>query len=560
MLRWHDQYMDADRLGPEVRDEAHRRLNELIYANAQVAGQLDSAALLESIATEARALVQAEFAGLAVLDDDGRLERRVHADENRLETLRASEIPRSAAAAGSLADTAFPLRLRAVPPDLLRSLSPPHRDITSFLGVPIRVHGRLFGSLYVLNSAAEAFSDDDENLLEAFANSAALAVENSQLYLESERQRMWLSASADVMQRLFAREGESPLALVLNHAASGANADSATLALRNPDGSWSVHSAAGRWEAKLVALAVNSPDTFIGGVLTSGQPARTDDYGRDFREVVSAHGIPPRYGPIMGVPLRTRAGTVLGALSVSRGPGGDPFTSSDLEHLARFSGYVGVAMELDRARDEGEARRQVLDHERIAADLHDHVIQELFAASLGLSNVASSLDPVERVQVQVFAEAVDSASNRVRDSIFKMNTPGRSAEGLRRTLILVADEESRALGFPVKVAFAGQLDREVPGRLVDDATAVVREALSNVARHARATAASVHVGVLGDELVVDVTDDGVGFDTGSGRAAEGSGLANLRRRAHTHAGALAISAATDEGTHLHWTARISPTA
>jgi signal transduction histidine kinase len=464
---------------------------------------------------------------------------------------------------GALETTEFPVRLIDIPLSFAESLPAPHRTISSFLGLPIRVHDRLFGSLYVVNSAAGSFGKDDEDLLTAFVDGAARAIENSRLYLESERQRMWLSASADVMQRLFAREGESPLALVLNHAATGANADSATLALRNPDGSWSVHSAAGRWEAKLVALAVDSADTFIGGVLTSGIAAKTDDYGRDFREVVSVHGIPPRYGPIMGVPLRARDGTVLGALSVSRGPGGEPFTSVDLEDLARFSGYVGVAIELDRARDETEARRRVQDHERIAADLHDHVIQELFAASLGLSNVASTLNPVERVQVQVLAEAVDSASTRVRDSVVGLTKPRRSAEALRRTMTLVTDEESRALGFAVKVAFAGQRDREVSGALADDATAVVREALSNVARHARASAASVHVGVLGDELVIDVTDDGDGFDVTHepvDSEAGGSGLVNLRRRAQAHSGTMSINSATDEGTHLHWTARISPTA
>jgi two-component system sensor histidine kinase DevS len=426
MAQWHDRYMAADRPGPEVHREAHRRLSEQISANEHDASELDPAVLLEA-------------------------------------------------------------------------------------------------------------------------------------YLESERLRMWLTASTEVTQRLFAQAGEGPLELVLHHAAAGANADSATLALRNPDGSWSVHSAAGQWEAKLVALAVDSRNTFIGGVLATGQAAKTDDYGRDYRDIVAAHGIPARYGPIMGVPLRTPAGAVLGALSVSRGPGGDPFTATDLEHLARFSGYVAVAMELDRARDEGEARRQVKDHERIAADLHDHVIQELFAASLGLSNVASHLGSEQRVQVQVFAEAVDSASNRVRDSIFQLKAPPLTAESLRRAVMLIADEEARALGFSVKVAFAGQLSRTMTAELAGDATAVVREALSNVARHARATAASVHLGVLGDELVIDVTDDGDGWDSGLVDAA-GSGLRNLRTRAQAHGGTLLISSAIDEGTHLHWTARISPTA
>ncbi|PRY66986.1 histidine kinase [Glaciihabitans tibetensis] len=537
---------------------AQARLRELIVANSNVSKQLNPDNLLRAIAVEARRLVRAKHAGLGVVDESGRFFRFVNAHPDSTEIASTAEDGCGSAALGLLADIDFPLRLADVPEFLAAGSSASGHHLESFLGLPIRVHGHLYGSLYVVNSIAGEFSEEDEQLLTNFAASAALAVENSQLYLESERQRMWLSASAEVTEHLFARDGSSPLDLVLHHAVSGANADSATLALRNPDGSWSVHSAAGQWEAKLVGLALNSSDTFIGRVLEGGKPARTDDYGRDYSEIVAAHGIPPRYGPIMGVPLRTRSGTILGALSVSRGPGSDPFTAADLEHLGRYSAHVGVAMELDRARDAGEARRQVRDHERIAADLHDHVIQELFAASLGLSNVASTMEPAERVRVQVFAEAVDSASTRVRDSIFHLKAPKRTAEGLRRALMLVADEESHALGFTPRVAFAGQLDREVSGQLADDVVAVVRESLSNVARHAQATAASVQVGILGDELVIDVSDDGRGFDNVEQLDSDpaSSGLINIRRRAETHAGTMHIRSVLDEGTQLHWTARI----
>jgi len=183
------------------------------------------------------------------------------------------------------------------------------------------------------------------------------------------------------------------------------------------------------------------------------------------------------------------------------------------------------------------------------------VIQELFATGMGLQSLVTEVRPEHRQRLLGHVDSIDATIRRIRTTIFQVKHRGTEDSGLRHQLMTVLGDEQPALGMTAQLEFSGQLDLGVPPALTEDAVAVVREALSNVARHADANSAKVTVDLADEVLTIDVTDDGVGI-TNTGRS---SGLANMRRRAEDHGGTLELSVPPGGGTHLRWIASVDST-
>ena len=255
-------------------------------------------------------------------------------------------------------------------------------------------------------------------------------------------------------------------------------------------------------------------------------------------------------GSVIIAPLTTAAGEQA-ALAVGRLASRPAFTPAELDQLVDFAHHAGIALELDRARADREQLRRLQDRDRIAADLHDHVIQELFATGMGLEGLVHGLDrPEHRTRVLGYVDRIDTTIRRIRTSIFQLHHATGDQASLQQRLLEILEEERPALGFSAHIEFAGPLDLATTADLREDACAVVREALSNIAKHARASTASLQIAVAGDRLTVQVTDDGRGIDNPS----HSSGLTNLRRRAAAHHGSLEIGRPDGGGTRLTWTA------
>jgi signal transduction histidine kinase len=187
------------------------------------------------------------------------------------------------------------------------------------------------------------------------------------------------------------------------------------------------------------------------------------------------------------------------------------------------------------------------DRERIARDLHDVVIQRLFATGLQLQTAASmATRPELGTRINAAVDDLDTTIRDIRSAIFELRTPFSAA--LRTELRQLVQSAAASLGFRPELELAGPLDSAVPDDLRPDLLAVVREALSNVARHARASEVRVRVSVAGGRLVVTVTDNGVGV----AGAAERGGLANMRERAGRHGGTFAAGPAPPTGTTIGW--------
>jgi len=262
--------------------------------------------------------------------------------------------------------------------------------------------------------------------------------------------------------------------------------------------------------------------------------------------------LPSDIGAVIAVPVLGQDRAVRGALIVAHAPNREHFTMHDRDHLTRFADHAGVALELERARAEHEALRQLEDHERIAADLHDHVIQQIFATGMGLQCMLTQLSrPDQQTRISGYIDTLDGTIRSIRNAIYRLHSGPEAVPTLRKRLHSVLTEQTASTDLTAHIGFTGPVD-ELPDPLHDDVIAVPREALSNTVRHANARTVEVTITLAGPDLTVEVTDDGDGIGTPT----RNSGLANMRRRARTHAGTLSHDTPPGGGTHLTWTARI----
>jgi signal transduction histidine kinase len=531
---------------------AQGRLRALIRANATVVRELRLKPVLRHTVEAARELVGARYAALGIVGPNGRLEEFVHVGMDDGTVDRVGHLPDGHGILGLLITHPEPIRLTDLHAHPAAVGFPPHHPpMVSFLGVPIRVRDQVYGNLYLTESARGEFTEEDEQLIVALAASAGVAIENARLYEESEQRRLWLAASSEVTQELFAEHSEPPLELVLRHAARGAGADIATLVLPTEGGHWHVGAATGPKTEQIVGHVVNLTHSMVGGVISSGKPVLISDYEAQLGRV---EDLDLEIGSAMGAPLLDADDCVVGAVTVARLPGRVTFREEDLEQLAGFSGHVGIAMSLERARSDRESMRILADHDRIAADLHDHVIQELFAVGMGLQGLLRNLTrPEERARILGYVDALDATISRIRTTIFQVKSDREREDTLQRRLLRVIEEHTPGLGFHPEVNLNGPLNLGVPAELADDIVAVVRETVSNIARHANASTARIRVSLVGELVTIDAVDDGGGI----GNLEHTSGLSNLRRRAEAHAGVLHLDEPPGGGTHLRWTGRVT---
>jgi signal transduction histidine kinase len=429
-----------------------------------------------------------------------------------------------------------------------------HPPMESFLGVPIHARDEVFGNLYLTNSEHGEFSAEDEELVLALAQVAGTAISNARLYREAEIKQRWLEASGEITASMLSTTGEDPMRLIARRAFDLAEADMVAVSLLSADRQHLVVEVAlGRPADELLGRQFSVSDTLAGAVVRSGEPASITDMSASdtitsiFAPVLDA-------GPVMVLPLRG-TGDPRGVLSLVRARGRRAFSPADLAMAANFAGQASVALELADTRVAEQKLVLLEDRDRIASDLHDHVIQELFSIGLNLEGAVGQLPEGRGTQrVSRAIENIDRTIRRIRTSIFQLRRDYMNTEGgLRHQILEVTSELATALGFAPHTAFAGLVDESFDAALADDVLACVRESLTNVAKHARATSASVDIIVAGDELTVTVSDDGIGVRDSS----RSSGTANLRARAERRGGTYEITPGSSGGTVVTWRVRIS---
>ena len=426
----------------------------------------------------------------------------------------------------------------------------------SFLGTPVRIRDEIYGNLYLTEKRGGAeFDEEDEALLVALAAAAGVAIENARLYAEARRQQQWLRANAEVTQRLLSEdEPHDVLALVTRQALEMAGADLVVLALPAGGGEQLViEHAVGAGADEALGLVLPVHGSASGMVMASGKPLAVDDFSADERVARVAReqlGL----GPAVLVPLGS-AGNVRGVLTAGRHRGSLPLSPPAVEMLITFAAQAGIGLELAEHRRDAQRLALFEDRDRIARDLHDLVIQRLFATGMSLQGSSGLIaDPEAANRVRQAVDALDETIRDIRSAIFTLQSrPQARPAGIRARILEIVGEMTESLGFAPSVRMEERLDALVPAEMAEHLLAVLREALSNVARHAGASRVSVAV-TAGSDLTLTVRDDGSGMKGSTRR----SGLGNLADRAGKLGGTLHVGPAEGGGTELEWRVPLPP--
>jgi len=526
------------------------RVNGLFEAVVAVGANLDIEVALRDVVEAAVRLVDAKYGAMGVVGQGGRLAEFIPIGVSDEEIRRIHHWPEGRGLLGALIRDPKPMRIADLGAHALSSGFPDgHPPMTSFLGVPIRIRDEVYGNLYLTEKRdGREFDEEDEAVLVALAAAAGVAIENARLYDEARRQQRWLAASAEVTRTLLSGAALSDaLALVTAKSLEMSGADLVALALPTPDGrQLQIEHAAGDGAAGAVGLVLPTSGSASGLVLSSGEQLRVDDFSHDLR-VAQAARERLNLGPTILVPLGG-AGNVRGVLTAGRRPGAMPLAPAAVEMLVTFASQAGIALELAEHRRQAEQVAVFEDRERIARDLHDLVIQRLYATGISLQGATSLISSPEIAQrVSVAVDALDETIREIRTSIFALQTRQLTPlPALRARILQVVDEMTDVLGFPPGLILEGRLD-DVPDDVGEHLLGALREALANAARHSGASQVDVRVRAEA-ELWLTVCDNGSGIKAGGRR----SGLNNLDQRALNLGGSFRVAPAAGGGTELDW--------
>ena len=529
----------------------------LATAVAAVASGARGEATLHDVLRAAVRHVGASYGALGLLTPDGsRLDRFVVVGLDDAEVRAIGRLPTGRGILGLLVADPTPLRLD----DLSRhpaavGFPPGHPPMRSFLGVPIRVGEAVFGNLYLTEKRGGGpFTDADTEIARALAAVAGLALENARLAERFETRARWGQTGTEMATALFS--GADPDD-VLRAACSrvseltGADMTGALTPSVDDDAALTIVAAVGPAGDDVEGVRVPLAGSYVGPTLEAGVPRLIADIstmpvvGRRAAVVVE---LTASYGPAMIVPLGTPRDR--GLLVVLRRRGAPPFLPDDLDALAAFAARASIVLELARTQQRERRLQMQADRDRIARDLHDHVVQRIFATALSLDRLSRALQPQDAAAAERLSQSVDELDQtmaEIRAAIFELHgEDGPEAATVRSSLAEVVRQATEGHDLRRDVRFRGPVD-DLPRDLVADLVAVVRELVTNVVRHAAATRVTVTVGSA-NEVTVAVADDGIGLPEVTAR----SGLANVADRAERRGGRLRTSAG-QSGTQICWT-------
>jgi signal transduction histidine kinase len=535
----------------DLLDEMRERLAEIGSTRDKMQGLLDAVlavgagleldSTLQRIVQAAVELVGARYGALGVLGQRDNLSQFVYVGIDPETRAHMGHLPEGKGLLGLLIKEPRAIRLHDLSEHAASVGFPPnHPPMHSFLGVPVRVRDEVFGNLYMTEKTdGTDFTPDDEVVLEALAAAAGVAVENARLFERSRLRERWLEATAEINSLLLAgASAEDALGLIVHRCLELAAANNVSVLLA--DSADQRLRAIAQAGAPLVDGAIDPSETVLADVLASGAPMLVEDLEGLF-------GSPgAELGACVIVPMRAGT-TVTGLLVTVREKGAVPFGPDLMPLLASLADQTVVALEFGENQ---KARRLVdvlEDRDRIARDLHDHVIQRLFATGMSLQgSLTWATHPEVRRRVQKAVNSLDETVLEIRTSIFDLQAADDDL-GLRRRLLDIVAELTEGATLTPAVRMSGTIDNLVPDHIGDHAEAVVRELVSNALRHSRATDLTLTV-EAGDALVISMVDNGVGMPPQVAR----SGLRNLEQRAAGYGGSCTVADEPGGGTRVTW--------
>jgi signal transduction histidine kinase len=530
--------------------EGRDKLDGLVEAMLVVTSGLDLELTLQTIVESATKLVDARYGALGIRGEGREIVEFVLEGMGEADLAVIGRVPQGIGVLGLLLDDPKPIRLDEISKHPASVGFPPnHPPMHTFLGVPVRIREEIYGNLYLTEKAGGGpFTDDDEVLVEAFAAAAGIAIDNARLYQQAQMRQAWIESTRDIATGMLA--GDDPADVLGQMAAEVlklTQAHGAFIALAaNTESAQSadelvVMDATGAAHVSASAPTLTIAGTVLGQVFADHIPRRVPA----IEDCDQVQHLMDDAGPAMVIPLRASAG---GIVVLLRRHGAREFSADHLDMIVAFADQAALAWQLATSRQRMNELKVISERDRIARDLHDHVIQRLFAMGLTLQGTIARAQSAE--VAQRLTDTVDELQNviqEIRTTIFDLHGGALGANRLRQRI----DEAVAAFagqGIRTSVRFVGPLS-VVDATVADHAEAVVREAVSNAVRHSGARTLSVEVRVE-DELSVEVTDDGCGIPA----EVTPSGLDNLRARAEEVGGHVTVTDAPGGGTAVRWIA------
>lgn len=565
-LRMVDGHADSGSFLPQFRlgellAEVQDRIGRIADARIQADGLLDAMLVitsgldlevtLRSIVESAVKLVDAQYGALGVRGEGHGLSAFINYGMDEDTRIAIGPLPAGRGVLGLLIDQPKVLRLEDLSshPESV-GFPPNHPPMKTFLGVPIRVRDEIFGNLYLTEKKnGKQFTEDDEVVTKALASAAGIAIENSRLYEESRVRQAWMEATRDIGTELLAGTDLDEVLRMVSRKALHLTGADATFIAAPADADQPFEDV-----TQLVVTVSEGvgADRMVGAVIpiegsSSGVAFRRRTALRKERLEYAAKGLGTEFGPALISPLRVADG-VSGVLVVLRENGRRAFDDSQLELVSNFADQAALVMQMADSSRRMHELEVLSDRDRIARDLHDHVIQRIFAAGLALQ---STLQRTESDDVrQRLARTIDDLQDTVQDirtTIFDLQSTSHSATRLRQRINAAVVELTENVSVRAVVRMFGPLS-VVDTKLADHAVAVVRETVSNVVHHAQGDTVTVTLSV-GNELEIVVSDNGIGMPDNTTT----SGLSNLGTRAAECGGTMTVCpGASGSGTDVTW--------
>lgn len=547
----------------ELLREFVERADDLVRAQEHVEGLLGAVvsmtedltleAVLDRLVQSACELVGARYGALGVIGDDQQLSHFITVGIDQEGARVIGDLPTGHGVLGQLIREPKPLRLHDLGEHPIAVGFPAnHPPMSTFLGVPVRVRNEVFGNLYLTEKIGDQdFTAEDEDLAVALAAAAGVAIQNAKLFDDSKRRQRWLEAGMEVSDRLKdqPRSDTENLDMIAERALNASASVLSLIASAGTDGTIRCRTLVGAQSMpggqELPAAAV------LSEVLESGESKALADPLQVF-DPTSAE----KLGPVLVAALGSNSdGHRDSVLILARAPGGSRYTEVDVEQSAVFASRIGLTLDLLKANQLREEHALFIDRERIAADLHDLVIQRLFAAGLSIQGLRryTSDPPAHERRIAGITSELDDCIHQLRDTIYSLQAREPDQELLSGRVLRAVQEAATAAGFLPRIQLSGPVDDAVSDEVAEQLLRVLHESVSNAVRHSGSEDISIVLAAQDGEVVLTVRDNGRGFKD----PARVSGLNNMKNRAARLGGSCIVDSALGEGTSVIWTA---PTA
>ena len=545
-----------------TREQIEARLVALHRASLELVSDLSLEVVLERIAHLAREQAGARYAALGVLDDQGKLTKFIHVGMTADEVRQIAHPPIGLGLIGAIARERQTIRVPDISQDDRGSGFPPnHPTMNSFLGVPILSGNHLLGQIYLTDKEDYTeFTRDDERVIETLAAYAAVAIINARMYKDLvERDEALSQRNKDLgllndIGEMFASSSQMDeiLEKTLDHVMSYLEVEASEIFLTEEDG-LSLRLAMHRGEAAEAFWTKDQfrfGEGFVGLVAESAKPLVSSSLQQDMR-FLRRQVIHAGFQSVACIPL-TAHGNVVGVMGIATRHVGR-FNQREIGLLTSIGTWAGIAIENIRLNQQGRRLAVLEERERIGMDLHDGIIQSIYAVGLALDYARMEVESNPKKALVKLEQAIEGLNSTIRDIrtyIMDLRPRQFRGENLRDSLQRLIDETR--LNTHLEISLNGPEDGELilPTVIATALFHICQEALANIAKHAQAKHAKINLWTAPGRVQIEISDDGVGFDIPQKRMALGHGLANMVTRAHKVGGDIEITSEPGKGTAI----------